>query len=130
MGALSSRRQVKANASSLYRYGHVQHLTGTPNGQGGLIGGGTWTDVPDLAHVAFAYRTWNLYEQFIAQQSYPGVNARIYIRYRKSVNINSTMRFAYGTKVYYIRGVDNYDQANDALLLYLEELQATGGTHT
>ena len=28
MGALSSRKQVKANASNLYRYGHFQEITG------------------------------------------------------------------------------------------------------
>ncbi len=104
-------------------------MTGTPNGQGGLVNGGTWTDVPGLSHVAVTYRTWSMYEQFIAQQSYPGVNARAYIKYRQSTNINSTMKLVYGSKTYWIRGVDNYDQGNESLLLYLEELQATGGTH-
>lgn len=126
MGALSSRKTVVANANNLYRNAHIQQLTGTPNGQGGFVNGGTWTDVAGLSNVPVAFKTWSPYEKFIAQQLYPGVTTRAYMRFRKSVNITSQMRVVYGNHIYWIRGVMNYDEANAAILLYLEELQPTG----
>jgi head-tail adaptor len=126
MGALNSRKQVKADANNLYRNAHFQQLTGTPNGQGGFVGGGTWTDVAGLSNVPVAFKTWSPYEKFVAQQLYPGVTSRVYMRYRKSANITVTMRMVYGNHIYWIRGVSNYDEANAAILLYLEELQPTG----
>lgn len=126
MGALNSRKAVVANANNLYRIGHIQQLTGTPNGQGGFVNGGSWTDVPGLSNVPFNYKTWSPWEKYMAQQLYPGINARLVIRYRKSVNITSQMRFVYGDHIYLIRGLDNYDQANAVILLMCEELQATG----
>src|SRR6266568_7115404 len=126
MGALSSRKAVAANANNLYRTGKIQQLTGTSNGQGGFVNGGTWTDVSGLSNVPFNIKTWSPYQVFMAQQLYPGVNVRLAIRYRKSVNINSSMRLLWGNHVYYFRGIDNYDQANAVILIYAEEVQATG----
>lgn len=129
MGALNSRKKVEANANDLYRYGRIQQLTGTPNGQGGFVNGGTWSDVPGLSNVPFNYKTWTPWAQYHAQQIYPGVNCRIAMRYRKSVNITPAMRLVYGNKVFVFRGIDNYDQANAVILVYAEELQSTGSTH-
>lgn len=126
MGALSSRKTVVANANNLYRNAHIQQLSGTPNGQGGFVNGGSWTDVPGLSNVPVAFKTWSPYEKFIAQQLYPGVTSRAYMRFRKSVNITPQMRLVYGNHVYLIRGVMNYDEANAAILLYLEESPAIG----
>lgn len=126
MGALSSRKQVKANASNLYRIAKFQHLTGTPNGQGGFVNGGTWSDVAGLTNVPVAFRTWSPYEKFLAQQLYPGMTSRVYMRYRKGINLTVTMRMVYGNHVYWIRGISNYDEANADILIYLEELQPTG----
>jgi len=132
MGALTSlsqRRLVIGNANNLYRNGHIQELTGTADEQGGLLNGGVWTDVPGLANVPFNYKTWTPWAQYHAQQIYPGVNARLVMRYRKSVNVTPAMRFVYGTQIYLIRGMDNYDQANALILLYCEEHQSTGSNH-
>jgi head-tail adaptor len=129
MGALSQRKVVTANADNLYRVGKFQQLIGTPDGQGGLVNGGTWTDVSGLIHVPFNYKTWTPWAQFHAQQIYPGVNARLAVRYRKSVPITPNMRLVYGSKIYVIRGMDNYDQANAVIFLYCEEHQATGSGH-
>ncbi len=126
MGSLSSRKQIAANANNLYRTGKIQQFTGTSNGQGGFVNGGTWTDVPGLSNVPFNIKTWSPYQVFMAQQLYPGVNVRLAIRYRKSVNITNSMRLVWGNHVYYFRGVDNYDQANAVILIYAEEVQATG----
>lgn len=126
MGALSSRKAVIANPNVLYRNCHIQQLTGTSNGQGGFTGGGTWTDVSGLSMVPIAFKTWSPYEKFLAQQLYPGVTSRAAIRYRKSVAITPQMRVVYGNHIYLIRGVANYDEANAAILLYLEESPAIG----
>lgn len=126
MGALSSRRAVIANPNNLYRTCHIQQETGTSDGQGGFTGGGTWTDVAGLSHVPIAFKTWSPYEKFLAQQLYPGVTSRAAIRYRKSVNITPQMQVVYGNHRYFIRGVMNYDEANQAILLYLEESPAIG----
>ncbi len=126
MPSLSSRKQVSSTASGRKVYAHIQQLTGTSNTQGGLVNGGTWTDVPGLSNVPITLRTWSPYEKFIAQQSYPGVSSRAYMRWRRSVNITAAMRVLYGNHAYWIRGVSNYDEANTDIILYLEEMQPTG----
>ena len=126
MGALSSRKTVAANANNLYRTGKIQQITGQSNGQGGLQNGGSWTDVPGLSNVPFNIKTWTPYQIFLAQQQYPGVNVRLAIRYRRSVNITTAMSLLYGNHRYLFRGLDNYDQANTAIYIYAEEQLATG----
>ena len=126
MPSLSSRKQVSATASGRKVYVKFQSLTGTPNGQGGFTGGGTWVDVAGLTEVPITIRTWSPYEKFMAQQLYPGVTSRAYMRWRRGVNVLVNMRVMYGTHVYWIRGVSNYDEANTDIILYLEEWQPTG----
>jgi hypothetical protein len=126
MPSLSSRKQVSATASGRKVYAHIQQLSGVSNGQGGFVNGGTWTDVPGLSNVPITFRTWSPYEKFMAQQLYPGVQSRAYMRWRRSVNITAAMRVLYGNHTYWIRGVSNYDEANTDIILYLEEYQATG----
>jgi hypothetical protein len=52
------------------------------------------------------------------------------MRYRKSAKVDATMRVVSGTHVYQIRGVMNYDELDEVVQLYLEELQAAGSTRT
>lgn len=126
MPSLASRKQVSSTASGRKVYVHIQQLTGTSNGQGGFVNGGSWTDVPGLSNVPITFRTWSPYEKFMAQQLYPGVNSRGFMRWRRGTNITVTMRVTYGNHVYWIRGVSNYDEANTDIILYLEEWQPTG----
>jgi hypothetical protein len=126
MPSLSSRKQVSATASGRKVYAKFQQLSGTPNGQGGFTGGGTWSDVPGLTNVPVTFRTWSPYEKFMAQQIYPSVSSRAYMRWRRGVNIAPNMRLMYGNHEYFIRGVSNYDEANTDIILYLEEVQASG----
>lgn len=126
MPSLSGRKQVSATASGRKVYAKFQQLTGTPNGQGGFVNGGTWVDVAGLTNVPVTFRTWSPYERFMAQQLYPGVTSRVYMRYRKGINLNVTMRMVYGNHTYWIRGISNYDEANADILIYLEEMQPTG----
>src|SRR6266568_4389755 len=76
MPSLSSRKQVSATASGRKVYVRFQQLTGVSNGQGGFVGGGTWSDVPGLTNVPVTLRTWSPYERFMAQQLYPNVESR------------------------------------------------------
>ena len=126
MPSLSSRKQVSSTASGRKVYAKFQTLTGTPNGQGGFVGGGSWVDVPGLTEVPVTLRTWSPYEKFLAQALYPGVSSRAYMRWRRDTNVSVTMRMVYGNHIYWIRGVSNYDEANTDIILYLEEWQATG----
>ena len=82
-----------------------------------------------LAHVPLIFRSWTPAEQFVAQQKYAGVTDRAMMRYRLSQPIVPNMRVCYGAKVYTIRGVENYDQSNSVVWLFLEELQSTGSNH-
>src|SRR5260221_12235 len=125
MPSLSSRKQVSSTASGRKVYVHIQQLTGTSNGQGGFVNGGTWTDVAGLGNVPLKLLTWSPYEKFIAQQSYPGVDSRGSMRWRRT-NITAQMRVMFGNHTYWIRGISNYDEANKDIILYLEEYQATG----
>ncbi len=126
MPSLSSRKQVSSTASGRKVIVKFQSLTGTPNGQGGFVGGGTWNDVAGLTNVPVTLRTWSPYEKFLAQALYPGVQSRAYMRWRRGTNVSVTMRMMYGNHTYWIRGVSNYDEANTDIILYLEEWQPTG----
>ncbi len=126
MPSLSSRKQVSSTASGRKVIMKFQQLTGTPNGQGGFVGGGNWVDVAGLTNVPITIRTWSPYEKFMAQQLYPGVTSRAYMRWRRGANVLVSMRAMYGSHVYWIRGVSNYDEANTDIILYLEEWQPTG----
>lgn len=122
-----SRKSVIAKASDLNRICHIQKPVDVADGQGGSTR--TWADVPGLERVPVLFKTWSPSEEFRAQQLYPGVHLRCVMRYRKSVNITSAMRLVYGTKIYFIRGVANYDEGNQAIQLYLEETQSAGSNH-
>ncbi len=126
MPSLSSRKQVSSTASGRKVYVHIQQLTGTPNGQGGFVGGGIWTDVLGLSNVPLTLKTLKPYERFIAQQLYPSVTSQGAMRWRRSVNIMPSMRVVFGNHIYWIRGVSNKDEANTDIILHLEEQQATG----
>ncbi len=126
MPSASSRKQVSSTASGHKVYVKFQTLTGTPNGQGGFVNGGDWNNVTGLTEVPITFRTWTPYEKYIAQQLYPGVTSRCYMRWRRGANIMVTMRMVYGSHIYWIRGVSNYDEANTDIILYVEELQPTG----
>lgn len=122
----ASQKTVNSSASGRKIWVAFQELTGVSNGQGGLVNGGNWTDVVGLAHVPLAFNTWTPYQHFVAQQLYPGVNSRAVMRYRPSVNVTTAMRAVYGNHIYMVRGVSNFNEANADIVLFLEELQATG----
>ena len=126
MTSLSSRKQVSSTASGRKVYAKFQLPTGTPDGQGGFTGGGTWVDVAGLTQVPVTFRTWSPYEKYIAQALYPGVDSRAYMRYRQGSNVSPVMRMVRGNHTYWVRGVSNYDENNQDIILYLEEWQATG----
>ncbi len=122
----SQQKVVKSSASGRKIFVHIQQLTGVSNGQGGLVNGGTWADVPGLSNVQLTFSTWTPYQKFVGQQIYPGVTSRGVMKYRRSVNITNAMRVIYGDHIYMIRGVSNFNEANTDIVLFLEELQATG----
>ncbi len=124
-GAL--RKRVSSSASGrkiICQIEKDQGATTSPDGQGGYTS--NWQIVTGLANVPMTFRTWSPYQQFLAQQRYPGVNVRMFMRYRRSAKVDETMRAVYGNHIYLIRGAENYDQDNDTIILYCEELQATG----
>src|SRR6266702_7272426 len=127
MPSPSSRKLVQSHASGRHVIAHFQQLTCVSSGPG-FADGGTWTDVPGLSNVPVTFRTWSLYQRVMAQQLYPGVSSRAFMRWRRGVNIRSNMRMVYGNHIYRIAGVSNYDEANTDIILYLEEWQPTGTT--
>ncbi len=129
MPSLSSRKQVSATASGRKVYVKFQQITGVSTGPG-FADGGTWTDVSGLSNVPMTFRTWSPVERVMAQQLYPGVTSRAYMRWRRGVNVTTKMRVVYGNHIYRIQGVSNYDEANTDIILYLEEWQPTGTTRS
>ena len=126
MPGIASRRIVTSQASGRKAIVKFQQLTGVTSGSG-FTDGGTLTDVPGLTNVPGVFKTWNPYEKVMAQQLYPGVSSRFYMRWRRGVNIRSSVMFVvYGNHHYRIKGVSNYDEANTDIILYLEEWQPTG----
>lgn len=122
-----SRLVVSATTSQLRRIVQFYELTGTPNGMGGLVNGGTWTVVAGLGNVPAVLKTFTPWQLFVAQQRFPGVTTRMYVRYRKSVPITAAMRVQFGNHIYEIVGGPmNYDEMNTDIVIWLKELQATG----
>ncbi len=127
MAGSANRKIVSATTSQLKRIVQFYQLTGTANGMGGLVNGGTWTPVTGLQNVPAVIKSWTPWQQWVAQQRFPGVDTRMYVRYRKSVPITAAMRVQFGNHTYEIVGGPmNYDEANTDIVLYLKELQATG----
>jgi head-tail adaptor len=120
----SSRKRVSSGASGRRVTGRIEQDTGTPDAQGGHTP--NWTTVPGLGNVPFTFRTWSPYQQFLYQQRYSGCNTRFFMRYRASVNVTTAMRVVTKDHIYMIRGAENWDQDNDTIALYCEELQTTG----
>src|SRR5258708_34666352 len=126
MPGIASRKIVSSIASGRKAYVKFQQLTGSSTGPG-FSDGGTWTDVPGLSNVPVTFKTWSPYEKVMAQQDFPGVGSRAYMRWRKGVNIRSNvMRMVYGSHIYRIQEVSNYDEGNRDIILYLQEWQPTG----
>jgi len=123
-----ARKPLVATASDLNRIVRIEQRSGSSDGMGGLSNP-TWTTVPGCAHIPAAIKPLSGYEQFTAQQLYPGVNYRIFIRYRRTQNINASMRVVYGNRIFEIRSVLSVSEANTTLELKCEELQAIGGNH-
>ena len=123
-----ARRVKSYKASGRKRTVQIQEDTGVSDGQGGRVE--NWTTVEDLGNVPMEFQSMNAYMQFQAQQLYPGVNSRATMRYRKSAPVTPAMRVVSGTHIYAIRGVMNYDEADETIQLYLEELQAKGSTRS
>ena len=123
-----ARKPLVATASDLNRIIRIEQFSGSSDGMGGLSNP-TWTTVPGCAHVPAAIKPLSGYEQFTAQQLYPGVNYRIFIRYRRTQNINASMRVVYGSRIFQIRGALTIDEANMTVELKCEELQAAGSNH-
>jgi Phage head-tail joining protein len=123
---VASRKLVTSHASGRKAIVHIQQLTGATTGQG-FTEGGNWTDVPGLSNVPVTFKTWSPYEKVAAQQDFPGVGSRAYMRWRKGVNIRAdVMRMIYGNHIYRITEASNYDEANTDIILYLQEWQPTG----
>jgi len=122
----TSRKNVAYKASGRKRIAQIQHDISTANsdGSGGRVP--NWQTVSGLGNVPMEFLTWSPYQQFIAQQQYPGVTSRATMRYRKSTPVNATMRVEQGTHIYKIRAVLNYDENDEVIQLYLEEQQAVG----
>jgi len=125
MPGIASRRIVTSQASGQKRIVRFQQLTGVTSGSG-FTDGGSYTDVPGLTNVPVTFKTWTTYEKVMAQQLYPGVSSRAYMRWRRGVNIRENMHMVYGNHTYRIKGVSNYDEANTDIILYLEEWQPSG----
>jgi Phage head-tail joining protein len=122
----STRKLVSSQASGRKVYVRIEQVIGGTTAQG-FTDGGNWTTVPGLGNVPGTFRTWSPYEKVMAQQDFPGVGSRFYMRWRKGVNIRSNvMRMVYGNHIYRIQEASNYDEANTDIILYLEEWQPTG----
>jgi SPP1 family predicted phage head-tail adaptor len=127
---MPSRRNVAYVASGRKRSGAFQLNTSgrTPDGQGGHSK--NWTTVTGLANVPLDFLTWSPYQMEVAQQSYPGVTSRATMRYRKSAPVTAAMRLVVGTHIYKVRASMNYDESDEIIQVYLEELQAVGSSRT
>ena len=68
-------------------------------------------------------------EKFIGGQVYPVGITTFTIRYRPSMNINSTMQVAFGTRRYNIRRVIVPNESQIVISLVCEELQTQGSLH-
>lgn len=121
---MPSRKNVAYDASGRKRIVQFQHDIGTQNPDGSRAP--NWQTVSGLGNVPMSFLSWTPYQQFIAQQQYPGVNSRATMRYRKSAPVDQTMRVVSAGHIYKIRGVMNYDENDQVIQLYLEELKATG----
>ena len=120
----------KTNASGRKVYMAIQADTGTPDAQGGHTP--SWTTVTGLERVPMEFVSasggrpgMGAYQKFHLNQLYPTANVQLLMRCR-SVAVISGMRAVYGNHIYQIRGAENADQRNDTVVLYCEELQATG----
>lgn len=102
--------------------------TANSDGSGGRVP--NWQTVSGLGNVPMEFLTWSPNQQFIAQQQFPGVTSRVTMRYRKSTPVNASYRVVSGTHTYKVRAVLNYDELDEVIQLYLEELQAVGSTRT
>jgi len=105
----------------------IEQPDDTPDGQGGVTR--AWvTVVSTWAHIT----PWMPYrggELFVADQVYPVQWLKVSLRYRPSTNITTTMRMRYGTKRYNIRAASVPEEAQTAIELVCEQLQASGTLH-
>ena len=125
MPGTANRKIVSSQASGRKVYVHIQQLTGVSSGQG-FADGGSWTDVLGLGNVPMTFKTWSPFQRVMAQELYSAVSTHAYMRWRKGINIRANMRVMYGSHIYRIADVGNYDEANTDIILWLEEWQATG----
>lgn len=121
---MPSRRVVVTSASDRRRYVYFQQDVGISDLQGGHAH--NWQVVPGLSLVPITFRTWKAYERLAYQQLYPSTTMIAIMRYRRTVAVVAGMQMVYGNHVYRVHGAENYDQDNDAVQLFLEELQPTG----
>lgn len=93
-------------------------------------GGGTptWSLVVDRVPARFVYATPSKKgDEAFSQQQVQSFNfVEITIRYRPSLNIDSSMRIVFGTRSFNIRTVVPVDEAQHIITLQCEELQAKG----
>lgn len=95
----------------------------TIDGQGGnTTTYSTIANSPKWAHM----EPWKGRVVFEGQQPFAHAYERLVLRYKKTVNINTTMRVAYKSRTYVIRWVGVPAEARKVIELLCEELQAQG----
>jgi SPP1 family predicted phage head-tail adaptor len=85
----------------------------------------TWaaiTGSPKWAHM----EPWKGRPTWEAQEIFPHSFVRVLLRYKKTININDTMRLVYKSKTYLIRWVGIPGEARKIIEILCEELQAKG----
>ncbi len=100
--------------------------TAVPDGQGGnttpyvaIANSPRWAHMEPMVLSRGAQR-------FEGQQLFGHGLVRMLIRYKKTVNINDTMRVVYKSKILLIRWVGVPGEARKVIELFCEELQAEG----
>ena len=97
--------------------------TAVPDGQGGnTTPYAPIANSPKWAHM----EPWKGRVMFEGQQPFAHAYERVLIRYKKTVNINTTMRVVYKSRTYLIRWVGVPGEARKVIELLCEEEQAQG----
>lgn len=124
--SFSKKDDVVASAEIFDRRVTIQQPADVPDSQGtGTVR--TWTNIkPGNATFWAHMEPWKGKQWWEADEDFAHSYERIVLRYRKTLNINSTMRIVYKSRIYTIRWVGVPNEARRVIDILGDELQAKG----
>ena len=118
-------------AGDLRRRVALQSYSDAPNGSGGAIR--TWTTVHGCnsipCRITYPPPSKKGDEATTQQQTHSSTFITVTIRFRPSLNIDASMRFQYGTRIFEIRTVLPVDEYRQEITVQCQEVYATGTQH-